>query len=267
MIALCSGGLPPNIAAVPRDRSPTSHCRNRPRRRPTLWLAAFLLAIAALVGGRTDKRRCCPADERAGAGGAPRRAIFHCPRPAVLARRTPAHEGGVAYLLAQPRRFRRVDRDCVAVAGRLRGRPYPMADAAPPGRRPSHELRLRGRDRAAHPGAAARRRSRAGAPVDIAANVSWLVCQKECIPGEARLSLSLPRSSTAVAGNPAPASRSDVQRGTLGPAAGFAGISAPRSRAGCADTDGIRSKIRGHPLGLLLSLCRDADTARSPAAA
>ena len=32
----------------------------------------------------------------------------------------------------------------------------------------------------------------AGAPVDLNADVTWLVCEKECIPGEARLSLTLP---------------------------------------------------------------------------
>ena len=32
----------------------------------------------------------------------------------------------------------------------------------------------------------------AGAPLDLAAHITWLVCEKECIPGETRLSLALP---------------------------------------------------------------------------
>jgi thiol:disulfide interchange protein DsbD len=57
----------------------------------------------------------------------------------------------------------------------------------------------------------------ADGPLDIAANVSWLVCEKECIPGEARLSLSLPASRSGTAGEPGPASRSafDAARSAL----------------------------------------------------
>jgi thiol:disulfide interchange protein len=39
----------------------------------------------------------------------------------------------------------------------------------------------------------------AAAPIDIAADVTWLVCEKECIPGETSLSLGLPVAGPAAA--------------------------------------------------------------------
>lgn len=36
----------------------------------------------------------------------------------------------------------------------------------------------------------------AGRPIEIAADVSWLVCEKECIPGETSLSLTVPAAGT-----------------------------------------------------------------------
>jgi len=36
---------------------------------------------------------------------------------------------------------------------------------------------------------------RTGASVKIGANVNWLVCQENCIPGDAALSLELPGSA------------------------------------------------------------------------
>jgi thiol:disulfide interchange protein DsbD len=41
------------------------------------------------------------------------------------------------------------------------------------------------------------------APIDILADVTWLVCEKECIPGEASLSLSLPVAGAGAAAAPA----------------------------------------------------------------
>jgi thiol:disulfide interchange protein DsbD len=40
-------------------------------------------------------------------------------------------------------------------------------------------------------------------PIDILADVTWLVCEKECIPGEASLSLSLPVAGAGAAAAPA----------------------------------------------------------------
>ncbi|HEY5829999.1 MAG TPA: protein-disulfide reductase DsbD domain-containing protein, partial [Hyphomicrobiaceae bacterium] len=46
-----------------------------------------------------------------------------------------------------------------------------------------------------------------GAPVDIKAAVSWLACQKECIPGEASLALSVPSAAPGTAAGPNPQTR------------------------------------------------------------
>ena len=42
----------------------------------------------------------------------------------------------------------------------------------------------------------------AGAPVDLKADVTWLVCEKECIPGETRLSLTLPVAGAGAVARP-----------------------------------------------------------------
>ena len=47
----------------------------------------------------------------------------------------------------------------------------------------------------------------ASTPVDIKAAVSWLVCQKECIPGEASLALSVPSAAPGTAAGPNPQTR------------------------------------------------------------
>jgi thiol:disulfide interchange protein len=54
-------------------------------------------------------------------------------------------------------------------------------------------------------------------PVSIAANVSWLVCQKECIPGEARLPLTLPIAGAGRSSGPAPGPKAtfDAARAAL----------------------------------------------------
>ncbi|KAB2913710.1 MAG: thiol:disulfide interchange protein [Hyphomicrobiaceae bacterium] len=44
----------------------------------------------------------------------------------------------------------------------------------------------------------------ASAPLTLKADVSWLVCEKECIPGEASLSLVLPVAAGAISAQPAP---------------------------------------------------------------
>lgn len=56
-----------------------------------------------------------------------------------------------------------------------------------------------------------------GAPVDLKAVVTWLVCEKECIPGEATLSLSLPVASSGAPArsNPATAAYFDVAHRAL----------------------------------------------------
>jgi thiol:disulfide interchange protein DsbD len=58
-------------------------------------------------------------------------------------------------------------------------------------------------------------------PVDMAADVAWLVCEKECIPGEARLSLALPVSRSGIASAPTPPMRAafDAARSALPQAA------------------------------------------------
>ncbi len=207
MIALCSGGLPPNIAAVPRDRSPTSHCRNRPRRRPTLWLAAFLLAIAALAGGRsTSAAAAPPMSELVQAELLAEPSSIAPGQPFWLAVRLRMKEGWHTYW-----RNPGDSGESIAIAWQL-----PDGFEAGPIVWPTpHRLAVAHLMNFGFEGETALltqvrppTQIGAGAPIDIAANVSWLVCQKECIPGEARLSLSLPRSSTAAAGDPDPGSRS-----------------------------------------------------------
>ena len=55
------------------------------------------------------------------------------------------------------------------------------------------------------------------APIDIKAGVTWLVCEKECIPGEAGLSLSLSVAGPGAAGVPDAATRAsfDAARAAL----------------------------------------------------
>ena len=74
-----------------------------------------------------------------------------------------------------------------------------MADAAAHPRRAPCQLRLRARNDTAHPHHAARQARLAATPVALKADVTWLVCEKECIPGEARLSLTLPVAAPGVA--------------------------------------------------------------------
>jgi thiol:disulfide interchange protein/DsbC/DsbD-like thiol-disulfide interchange protein len=56
-----------------------------------------------------------------------------------------------------------------------------------------------------------------GAPVDLRAAVTWLVCEKECVPGEASLSLSLPVAGSAATPKPDAATQAsfDAVRRTL----------------------------------------------------
>lgn len=53
------------------------------------------------------------------------------------------------------------------------------------------------------------------AQVPITADVTWLVCEKECIPGEATLSLTLPSAASASGGTPANAATFEAARATL----------------------------------------------------
>ena len=57
----------------------------------------------------------------------------------------------------------------------------------------------------------------AGRPVEIKADVSWLVCEKECIPGETALVLTLPAAASGAAAPPNQASRAifDAARAAL----------------------------------------------------
>ena len=127
---------------------------------------AIVLALA-LLGWQGAARRGA-AGERAGAGGADRRARGDRAGRAVLGRRAPAHQGPLARLLAQPRRFRARRRHQLAAAAGLRGRADRLADAAAHPRRPPRQLRLRARDDAAHAhhaaGHARRRRTPSPSP-------------------------------------------------------------------------------------------------------
>jgi thiol:disulfide interchange protein DsbD len=51
-----------------------------------------------------------------------------------------------------------------------------------------------------------------GVPLDLKANVTWLVCEKECIPGEASLSLSLPLARPGVSAGSDPGSGTAFER-------------------------------------------------------
>jgi thiol:disulfide interchange protein DsbD len=51
----------------------------------------------------------------------------------------------------------------------------------------------------------------AGASIDIKADASWLVCRKECIPGEASLSLAIPSAAPGVTPGPNPQTRSTFE--------------------------------------------------------
>jgi len=56
-----------------------------------------------------------------------------------------------------------------------------------------------------------------GAPIDIKASVTWLVCETECVPGQADLSLSLPVAEPGAAAttNPQTAAAFDAARSAL----------------------------------------------------
>ena len=77
----------------------------------------------------------------------------------------------------------------------------------------------------------------ASAPVAIKADVTWLVCEKECIPGEASLSLSLPVAGPGSAAAPDATSDGLLRRRAQGPAATLALGCAHAACAGSGDAD------------------------------
>jgi thiol:disulfide interchange protein DsbD len=52
----------------------------------------------------------------------------------------------------------------------------------------------------------------AAGPLELGANVAWLVCEKECIPGDTRLTLALPVSRSGTAAAPSPQTRAAFDR-------------------------------------------------------
>ena len=110
----------------------------------------------------------------------------------------------------------------------------------------------------------------AGAPLDLEAHVTWLVCEKECIPGETRLSLALPVAGPGASRQASirgrarifDAARAPLPQPSPWPARMEVGpewltLNVARERPEAGDD----------PLRLLLPPCRDAHPARGAAAA
>ena len=104
--------------------------------------------------------------------------------------------------------------------------------------------------------------------VPINADVTWLVCEKECIPGEAHLSLTLP---AVAAGRTSPAGSAETRalfeaaRATLpqpSPWTAQHGGGAGHADLACG---GLQPEATGGPLGTILPVLRDADPARRAA--
>ena len=154
-------------------------------------LAPLLILLLMLVGS-LPVRAAAPADDLVKAE-LDCRARGRRVRRAVLGRPAPAHQGALARLLAQPRRFRGSRRHRLAAAAGLSADPIvwptPSASPSPTSSTSATSARPTLLTRITPPATIAR-----GAPVDLKADVTWLVCEKECIPGEASLSLSAARS-------------------------------------------------------------------------
>ena len=109
----------------------------------------------------------------------------------------------------------------------------------------------------------------AAAPVAIMADVTWLVCEKECIPGEASLSLSLPVAGPGAAATPDAATTASfdaARRALPQPSPWGARMQLAPDRVTLAGRrQGLEAGSR--PLGLLLPLRGDAGAARGAAAA
>jgi thiol:disulfide interchange protein DsbD len=116
------------------------------------------------------------------------------PRPDLLGRRAAAHEGALAHLLAQSRRLGRGHRHHLAAPEGFTAGPiqWPMPHRIPVGPLANYgydgetilltQITAPATLCCGHAGA-------------LTADVTWLVCEKECIPGDARLSLTLPGRS------------------------------------------------------------------------
>ena len=139
-----------------------------------------------------------PASRRVGAGGADCRARGDKTGCTVLGRLAVAHQAALARLLAQSGRFRRSRQHRLAVAAGLLSQSIAgrRRSASPSPISPTSATRAR---------RLASRASRLLAALATAGahcrggRTTWLVCEKECIPGEASLSLEPAVAGTGAA--------------------------------------------------------------------
>ena len=239
--------------------------------RPTRLASGFIahvFALAALLGGWATASDASPPAERAGAGGADCRARGDRDRAspsgsacACASRSTGTSTGAIPAIPAKPS----------PSTGSCRRASPPVPIVWPtPQRIPVAHLANFGYEgettlltRITPPAALA-----AAAPVAITADVTWLVCEKECIPGEASLSLSLPVAGAGATAPHAAATASfDAARRALPQPSPWAARMqlAPDTVTLAGGRQGPDAGSR--PLGLLLPLRRDAGAARGAATA
>ena len=179
------------------------------------------------------------------------------------------HQGRLARLLAQSRRFRRGRCHHLAAPAGIFGRPHRLADARAHPRRPSRQLRLRARDRAAHAHHAACRDERRHADRHQGrrqlARVPEGVHPGRGEPG-AEPPVSRPRHR-AQAQIRRPRAIFETARASLPQPAPWP--AQPRNRTGPAHIERSREgpETRDDPIRLLLPQRRDARAPRGAAAA
>ena len=228
MVGLCRPPVAPNIAAVPRHRQSTSSTQIWPRLRLAYWAAAGLLSVAALIGTRaTVSAATPPTSELVQAELLAEPASIAPGQPFWVALRLRIKDGWHTYW-----RNPGDSGEATSIAWQL----PPGFEAGPivwptPSRLPVAHLMNYGYERETTllTRISPPQSLDAAKPVEIAADVSWLVCEKICIPGETRLNVTLPVRRAPAAGEPASAARSifDAARSALPQAA--PGPRAPRA--------------------------------------
>jgi thiol:disulfide interchange protein DsbD len=197
---------------VLRHSLPPSLSPDRPRRRPIAWAAAFFIGAAALIGARVTPATAAP----------PMSELVQAELIAEPSAIVPGQPFWVAVRLTMKAGWHTYWRnpgdsgEATSIAWTL----PPGFAAGPivwpmPSRLPVAHLVNFGYEGEAtllteiRP--PAQSLSAAG-PLDLAAHVSWLVCEKECIPGDSRLRLALPVSRSGTAGDANPETRAIFQR-------------------------------------------------------
>jgi thiol:disulfide interchange protein len=203
MIALCRRRIPPNIATVPRILLPILPAADWPGTRLVRSAAGVLVLIAALLGTRA--MAAPPMSELVQAELLAEPPSIVPGQPFWVAVRLRMKAGWHTY-------WRNPGDSGEAIA--IRWQLPPGYEAGPIGWPAPSRLSVAHLVNFGYEGETTLlteirppQALDAKWPIDIAADVSWLVCEKECIPGETRLSIGLPVAGLGRAGEPRPQAR------------------------------------------------------------